>query len=65
MTSHDFLRLGDYNSGRLADHDRVQVVADDRSANGRVLARVIMHHDCRHTRAGDNALKQGFAAAES
>lgn len=47
MTSLSFLRLGDYNSGRLDDHDRIQaVVSDDRSANSRVLTRVIAHHDC-------------------
>lgn len=45
MTSLGFLRLGDYNSGRLAD--RIQaVVSDDRSTNARVLARVVTHHDC-------------------
>jgi len=47
MTSLDLLRLGDYNSGRLADHNRIQaVVYDDRSANDRVLARIVTHHDC-------------------
>lgn len=47
MTSLGFLRLNDYNSGRLADHDRrIQaVVSDDRSTNGWVLARIITHHD--------------------
>lgn len=47
MMSLGFLRLNDYNSGRLADHDRIQaVISDDRFTNGRVLVRVITHHDC-------------------
>lgn len=66
MTSLGFLRLSDDNSGRLADHDRIQAaVSDDRLANDRALARGIAHRDRRHSRADDNALKRFSAATES
>lgn len=66
MTSLGFLRLGDYNSGRLADHDRIQAaVRDDRPADRRVLAPVVAHHR-RHARAPmTTRLKRRFAATES
>lgn len=57
MTSVGFLlRLSHHDGSRLADDNRIQgcVIVDDRSADDRVLVRVIAYHDCWHIRVNDN-----------